>query len=144
MSNVPKSERNESRREFDAVYFKMADDLANCAYNHFGVDQDKYEKNKAFVDDKCRELLATGDLILRYIRIANTYPYTLKDYETRRDCMNRAIGLCYALLTNYQITMHRLKVSDSKYTGDIEDILHMINSLKKWRASDNRFKKELK
>jgi len=34
----------------------------------------------------------------------------------------------------------RLRISDNKYTTNISDVIHMINSLKAWRKSDNKLR----
>lgn len=139
--SVPKGKQNLSKIEFDRLLFKIADSTANIVEIHFGVDYNVYAKHQLYIDDKSREVLQLVDDILRYVRMANAYPTCRAEYETRRDCMTRAIGLCYSILTNYQLVMRRFDVDDDKYVTDIEDIWHFINSLKKWRASDNRFKK---
>lgn len=77
-----------------------------------------------------------------YIRIANSiYPVYQSELEERRLAQDKAIGLCFDLLTKYQLAMHTLKVKDDKYTVEIKHIIHEINCIKKWRMSDsNRFK----
>lgn len=140
--SVPKGRRHKSKIDFDYLFFKVADNTANIVENHFGVDDETYQAHRLYIYDKEREALRLVDEILRYIRIANAYPTCRTEYETRRDCMTRAIGLCYAILTTYQMVMHRFEIDDNKYVTDIEDIWHFINSIKNWRASDNRFKKQ--
>jgi len=140
--SVPKGKQNKSKIEFDNLFFKVANNTANIVELHFGVDDEEYEAHKMYIDDKGRELLQLIDEILRYIRMANAYPTCRMEYETRRDCMTRAIGLCYSILTNYQLVMRRFDIDDNKYVTDIEDIWHFINSVKNWRSSDNRFKKQ--
>ena len=49
----------------------------------------------------------------------------------------------YAILTNLQRVMIRLRVPDNRYTEDIKNLVKMINSLKAWRKSDNRLKATL-
>ena len=67
----------------------------------------------------------------------------MAEWEERRLSMGKAIGTCYAILTQYQRIMMRLRIPDEKYTLDIENIMRMINSLKAWRKSDNRLKSSL-
>ena len=136
--SVPKGKQNKSKTEFDNLFFKVAGNTANIVENHFGVDDETYEAHRLYIDDKGRECLELIDHILRYIRMANAYPTCRTEYETRRDSMTRAIGLCYSILTNYQLVMRRFEIDDNKYVTDIEDIRHFINSVKNWRASDNR------
>lgn len=140
--SVPKGRRNKSKIEFDNLFFKIAEDAANMVENHFGADDETYETHRLYLDDKSREVLSLVNHILRYIRMANVFPTCRTEYETRRDCMSRAIGLCYSILINYQLVMKRFKIDDNKYVTDIENIWHFINSVKNWRSSDNRFKKQ--
>ena len=37
----------------------------------------------------------------------------------------------------------RLRIPDNKYSTDISNVIHMINSLKAWRKSDNKLKDTL-
>ena len=142
--SVPKGRRNKSKIEFDDLFFKVANNTANIVENHFGIGEDVYQQHRLYIDYKSAELLQLVNLILRYIRMANAYPTCQKEYETRRDCVTRAIGLCYSILTNYQLVMKRFDIDDNKYVTDIDDIWHFINSIKNWRASDNRFKNQFK
>ena len=67
----------------------------------------------------------------------------MTEYEERRTNIGKAIGTCYAILTHLQRIMMRLKVNDNKYVEYIETIAKMINSLKAWRKSGNKFKTAL-
>ena len=67
----------------------------------------------------------------------------MTEWEERRVTIGKAIGICYAILTNYQRIMIRLRVPDNKYTMDVRNIMRMINSLKAWRKSDNKLKADL-
>lgn len=140
--SVPKGKRNKSKVDFDDLFFKVANNTANVVENHFGIDEVEYTRHRMYIDYKGAELLQLVNLILRYIRMANAFPTCRKEYETRRDCMTRAIGLCYSILTNYQLVMRRFEIDDNKYVADIDDIRHFINSIKNWRKSDSRFKKQ--
>ena len=77
-----------------------------------------------------------------YIRIANSiYPVYKEELIERRIAQEKAIGLCFDILTKYQLTMTELKVKDDKYVEEIKHLIHEINCLKKWRSSDkDRFK----
>ena len=101
-------------------------------------------KNKTFLDIRSRSLEELTDKLLYHIKIANSiYPLCMAEWEERRLSMGKAIGTCYAILTQYQRIMMRLRIPDEKYTLDIENIMRMINSLKAWRKSDNRMKSSL-
>ena len=97
-----------------------------------------------FLDIRSRTLEDLTDKLLYYIKIANSiYPTCMTEWEERRVTIGKAIGICYAILTNYQRIMIRLRVPDNKYTMDVRNIMRMINSLKAWRKSDNKLKAEL-
>lgn len=90
---------------------------------------------------RCATLEKLTDDLLYNIKVANSiYPFCMAEWEERRLSMGKAIGICYAILTNYQRIMMRLRISDNKYTTNIQDVIHMINSLKAWRKSDNKLK----
>ena len=140
--SVPKGKRNKSKVDFDDLFFTVANNTANVVENHFGIDEVEYTRHRMYIDYKGAELLQLVNHILRYIRMANAFPTCRKEYETRRDCMTRAIGLCYSILTNYQLVMKRFNIDDNKYEADVKAIKHLVNSIKNWRKSDNRFKKQ--
>lgn len=142
--SVPKSKRSKSKRDYDAVYFKVSDDIVDLVTYHFHATDEQYEKYKPYIDEKCEEVLRISDLILKCIRMANSiFPRNISEYWDRRRFMNYAIGLCFDLLTIYQKVMHKLHIPDDKYLHEIEDVGHLINSMKSWRKSDNHFEKEL-
>ena len=66
------------------------------------------------------------------------YPIYQSELEERRLAQEKAIGLCYDVMTKYQLVMHELKVPDDKHTDEIKHLIHEINCLKKWRTSDNK------
>jgi hypothetical protein len=67
----------------------------------------------------------------------------MAEWEERRVEQGKAIGTCYAILTNMQRIMIRLRIPDNKYTLDIKNVMRMINSLKAWRKSDNKLRSKL-
>lgn len=141
---VVKHKQNMSKRKYDETYFIMYETIVNTAENHFHASKEEYEKHQLFIDDKCREILSLADMVLRYIKVANSiYPQDISEYWKRRDAMNHAIGLCYALLTNYQTVLRVIHAPDDKYITEIDNIMHIINSIRNWRQSDSHFKKEL-
>lgn len=142
--SVVKSKRGQSKIEFEQIYFQLADNIDNLVEHDFYADGSLTEKNRTFVDIRSTTLERLTDDLLYYIKIANSiYPTTITEWEERRVSIGKAIGICYAVLTNYQRIMTRLRVPDDKYTTDIRNILRMINALKAWRKSDNRLKASL-
>ena len=140
--SVPKSKRKDSKVEFDNTYFKIYNDCILLIMNKFGAKGDIAQKYATYINAMSIDTLKTINEIGRQIRIANSiFPTCDIEYQERRLSQDKAIGLCYDLLTKYQIIMNILKVSDNKYVAEIEHIIHEINCLKSWRTSDNkRFK----
>ena len=142
--SVVKSKRNQSKIEFEMIFFKIADGVDNMVEHEFYAEGLLAVKNKTFLDIRSRSLEELTDKLLYHIKIANSiYPLCMAEWEERRLSMGKAIGTCYAILTQYQRIMMRLRIPDEKYTLDIENIMRMINSLKAWRKSDNRLKSSL-
>ena len=141
---VEKSKRGKSKVEFEQIYFQLADWIDNLVEHDFYAEGLLAQKNRVFLDIRSRTLEDLTDKLLYYIKIANSiYPTCMTEWEERRVTIGKAIGICYAILTNYQRIMIRLRVPDNKYTMDVRNIMRMINSLKAWRKSDNKLKADL-
>ena len=142
--SVVKSKRGKSNVEFEQIYFQLADGIDNLVEHDFYAEGLLAQKNRLFLDIRSRTLEDLTDKLLYYIKIANSiYPTCMTEWEERRVTIGKAIGICYAILTNYQRIMIRLRVPDNKYTMDVRNIMRMINSLKAWRKSDNKLKADL-
>ena len=138
---VVKGKRNQSKIEFEQLYFSVADAVDDLVEHDFYANKEVVQKNRTFLDIRAKTLEKLTDDLLYYIKIANSiYPICITEWEERRTFIGKAIGVCYALLTHYQRIMMRLKVPDNKYIISIQNIIKMINSLKAWRKSDNRLK----
>ena len=139
--SVVKSKRSQSKIEFEMIYFQVADGVDNLVEHGFYADGLVLQQNRWFINARFQTLQKLTDDLLYHIKIANSiYPTCLMELEERRVSMDKAIGVCYAILTNYQRIMTRLRVPDNKYTLDIKNVMRMINALKAWRKSDNKFK----
>ena len=142
--SVVKSKRGKSNVEFEQIYFQLADGIDNLVEHDFYAEGLLAQKNRVFLDIRSRTLEDLTDKLLYYIKIANSiYPTCMTEWEERRVTIGKAIGICYAILTNEQRIMIRLRVPDNKYTMDVRNIMRMINSLKAWRKSDNKLKADL-
>ena len=142
--SVVKSKRSQSKVEFEMIYFQVADGVDNLVEHDFYAEWDLAQKNRVFLNARYMTLERLTDSLLYYIKIANSiYPICMTEWEERRVSIGKAIGTCYAILTNYQRVMMRLRVPDDKYTTDIRNIIRMINSLKAWRKSDNKLKTQI-
>ena len=142
--SVVKSKRSQSKIEFEMIYFQVADGVDFLVEHDFFAEGELAQKNRVFLDMRSRALEELTDSLLYYIKIANSiYPTCMAEFDERRVNMGKAIGTCYAILTQYQRIMQRLRIPDDKYTMDIKNIARMINSLKAWRKSDNKLKTKL-
>lgn len=142
--SVVKSKRNQSKVEFEMLYFNLANSVDNLIEHNFYAKNDLLERNKVFLEIRYRSLEELTDTLLYHIKIANSiYPTCMAEWEERRVSIGKAIGTCYAILTHYHRIMMRLRIADNKYVNDISLISKMINSLKAWRKSDNKLKVSL-
>ena len=142
--SVVASKRKQSKIEFENIYFKLADNIDNLVEHDFYASKALADKNRVFLEIRCRTLEELTDTLLYHIKIANSiYPTCMTEWEERRTSIGKAIGTCYTILTHYQRIMVRLKIADNKYVDDITNIMRMINSLKAWRKSDNKLKMTL-
>ena len=142
--SVVKPKRNKSGVEFEMILFQLVDGIDNLVEHDFYAEGMLAVKNKMFLDMRSRALEDLTDKLVFYIKIANSiYPQCIAEWEERRVAQGKAIGTCYAILTNMQRIMMRLRIPDNKYTLDIQNIMRMINSLKAWRKSDNKLKTKL-
>lgn len=142
MSSVKANERRKSNVEFDNNYFRVHDDAIRLIQNRFGASDKMNEIFHDYIDEMGLKIYAVIFDIGTHIRIANSiFPHYKSEYEERRLHQDKAIGLCFDLMTKYQLLMRTLRVKDDKYVEEIKRIVHEINCLKKWRTSDyNRFK----
>lgn len=140
--SVKKHDRHESKVEFENAYFTIHDDAIRLIQNSFGGTKEKRIIFKDYLTVSSRKILADILDIGTEIRIANSiYPQSVEEHSERRIHQERAIGLCFDLLTKYQLIMHTVGTKDDKYVNETKHLLHEINCLKKWRTSDNkRFK----
>jgi hypothetical protein len=139
--SVNKGDRRESKVEFDNTYFKVYDDCVRLIECSFGAKGDIKEKKQGYIRAMSDRILKSVCDMGTYIRIANSiYPQYQSELEERRIAQEKAIGLCFDVMTKYQLIMTELKVPDDKHTNEIKNLIHEINCLKKWRESDKRFK----
>ena len=140
--SVNLKDRKESKVEFDNNYFRIHDDAVNLIKNNFGAKNDVIENYKWYISVMTNKIFNDIMDLGTYIRIANSiYSQCSMEYEERRTYQSKAIGLCFDIMTKYQITMQQLHIKDDKFTQEIKHLIHEINCLKKWRMSDvKRFK----
>ena len=137
--SVHKGDRHQSKVEFDNTYFKIYDDCVRLIENQLGAKGEIRESRQLYIRVMSDRIFKSVCDIGTYIRIANSiYPIYQSELEERRLAQEKAIGLCYDVMTKYQLVMHELKVPDDKHTDEIKHLIHEINCLKKWRTSDNK------
>lgn len=142
--SVVKSKRGKSRIEFEMTYFALADGIDNLVENYFWADCDTIQQHKLFIRSRAEAVEQLTDELVYHIKIANSiYPTCYGEWAERRVEIGKAVGTCYAILTNLQRVMMRLRIPDNKYTNDVKNVTKMINSLKAWRKSDNALKSAL-
>lgn len=139
--SVNKIDRRESSVEFDNNYYRIYSDAGKIIDNYFGIKKPLSDMQLARLRTATERIMRVVFDIGTYIRIANSiYPYCLEEKFQRRTAQDKAIGLCFDLLTKYQNIFHEFEVPETKYVDEIKNIRHEINCLKKWRDSDkNRF-----
>lgn len=138
--SVVKGKRNESKVEFDNLYINIYRDAVRLINNQFGASERTREIYATYIREMSYKILDLVVDIGMHIRIANSiYPKTRLEYETRRTEQGIAIGMCYNLLTQYQLVMYTLGAKDDKFRNESDLVIKEINCLKKWRTSDNRF-----
>ena len=83
--------------------------------------------------------------LVYHIKVANAlFPTTNAELTERRIEQDKAIGVCFDILTLYEMAMHKLKVKEDMGVMEIKNIKHQINAIKSWRKSDNKRFKDLK
>lgn len=140
--SVPVGKRNESKIEFDNTYYKVYDDSCDMVDKRFGATAKQQIVKIDYIQAQSESLMKYTSRLLYYIRLANSlYPTNSREYEERRLNMDLAIGVCYAIVTLYQLTFHRLHINEQRYVYVLQNLQHEINCIKAWRKSDNkRFK----
>lgn len=135
--SVNRSDRRESKVQFDATYFKVYDDAVRMVENGFYAKGNQKER-KSYIAYMANAIMRSVTDLGMHIRIANSiYPMYKAELIERRMHQEKAIGLCFDILTKYQLAMSELRVADDKHTNEIRNLVHEINCLKKWRSSDN-------
>lgn len=104
--------------------------------------------SKFFIDHECSVILDILRQISKEFTIANSIypsnktPSLLTEYCQRRNHLNEAIGLCYALKQEIQYVIRALPVDINKYKLYDDLINKQIALYKGIRKADNRFIKK--
>ena len=142
--SVPKNRRRKSSADFEMIYFRLVDGVDELIAHDFFAEGGLAERNRTFLNIRCESLQRFTDDLLYYIQIANSiYPQCEAELNERRLAQDKAVGVCFAILTTLQRILQRLRVPGCKYVMDVKNIEQMINSLKAWRKSDNRLRTKI-
>ena len=174
MSDIPKSERSESRlraqhKAHQIRKMIMAELMASFAYSqkkqekHIRAmtDHIKDQKTKEDTSEKIRQLEEDFDVwfikrerdkvadlcegIAHHLRKANTiWPDYMAEFTERRLELDRAMECCNALQDELQYISEILPADKNKYMAIVLEVETEFNWIKSLRQSDNRFLKHLK
>ena len=112
--SVPKSRRKKSSVDFEMVYLRLVDGIDELMAHDFFAEGLLADKNRTFLQIRCESLQRYTDDLLQYIKMANSiYPQCLAELDERRLAQDKAIGVCYAILTVLQRILMRLRVNSS-------------------------------
>lgn len=129
--------RREGKRTYDYLFFKMQDDAIRITDNNFSASKEMRELRTEYISSMKETILKEVSYIGTHIRKAySIYPKNSSQLSDRQTEQQKAIGLCYDLLLRYQGAMKELQVPDDKYLIEIENVIHEINSLEKWKERD--------
>ena len=125
---------------------KSYDELSDDQKHHYKIRKSRHESFEIwYIQDRRDCIMDCLRNIQEYITVANsTYPEYMEELIERRIYQDKAIGQCYRLLQELQYTMETLPVNINKYIPFADSIEREIALLKKWRKSDNKFKKKFK
>ena len=174
MSDIPKSERSESRLEAQHKAYKIRKMITAELMTSFASSQKKHEKHiqamtehikneeeRKATAQKIRELEEDFDTwfirkerdrildlvqgISSHLRAANTiWPTYKAEFVERRLEMDRALECCNMLQDELQYLVEALPADVNKYTAIVLELDQEFNLIKALRQSDNRFLKHLK
>lgn len=174
MSDIPKSERTESRLKAQHMAYQVrtritAELMATFAYSQKRQEAHIRKMVQHVQDPEAREEMAkvireqeedfdswfikrerdhVADLcrgISPHLRAANTiWPTYMNEFLERRLELDRAMECCNQLQDELQYIAETLPADKNKYTGIVLDVEHLFNTIKALRQSDNRFLKHIK
>lgn len=138
MSNIPKSERKPTKKDFFDKSIDVRKKVVECIVFDFSDDD--------FVKQRIRNDIYRAMQDMTYcISQANTiYITNMYEYNERRRYMTRAIGDCEYSIQEMQYAIRCYGAKASKYEHLIDDIESLIKSIKNWRKSDNEVLKRIK
>lgn len=141
---TPKGERNVSKNEFDALYYKIHDDAEDMIEHGFRAKNEIVQANADYISIAGRKLRSFVWDMINNVKLANAlYPTTHEELVERRLAQDRALGNCASILTLYDMVMQKLNVRGDMGVEEIKHVSHEINAIRAWRSSDNKRFKDL-
>ena len=142
---TPKGERNISKEEFDAIYYRICDDAEDMITHNFRASKETAYEHQIYIAAAAKALRAAYWDLVYHIKVANAlYPTTTEELTERRIHQETAIGICFDIQTLYELVLHKLKVKNDMGVVEIKHVQHQINAIRAWRKSDNRRFKHLR
>lgn len=156
MSNIKKSERQESKLEVFHKMYKVRSEITVLVMNKFYISSTKIQKliNK---DERLKEniyeyinlqiqimskrLIELSVNITSFLKIAFTInPVNKQELDERRVNLTKAMANCNALQDELQYIAETLYVDINKYTSLVLEIQQVFLLIKKIRQMDNKLK----
>lgn len=118
------------------------DELDEKEKEYFDKLKAKYDSYESwFIQEMKTAILTDMRDITSEVFMANSiYPTMREELIERRIHQDRALGYCSRLQQNLFTVIMELPVDHNKYTRLAKEIDNEIRLIKKWRASDNRFR----
>lgn len=118
------------------------DELDEKEKEYFDKLKAKYDSYESwFIQEMKIAILTDMRDITSEVFMANSiYPTMREELIERRIHQDRALGYCSRLQQNLFTVIMELPVDHNKYTRLAKEIDNEIRLIKKWRASDNRFR----
>lgn len=174
MSDIPKSERTESRLEAQHIAYAVRRRITAELMASFAYSQERQEKHIRKMTEHIKDPSERADVtalireteedfdswfimrerdhiadlcrgICLHLRAANTiWPTYMSEFQERRLELDRAMMHCNMLQDELQYLMETLPADANRYTPIVLDVAKLFNVIKALRQSDNRFLKHIK
>ena len=136
--DIVKAEKRLSKR-FGGKSFDELDEKQQAYYLRLKKRWEAFDE--WFIEDERKVITNCLRAITREVYMANSiYPTVREELVDRRLHQDRAIGLCYTLVQELQYAIETLPVDVDQYLRFGEAIQTVINLIKGWRKSNNKFK----
>ena len=112
---------------------------------HFGLSADELNAEWLYICDTERNLRRLAIRLNELIATADSiYPVTFPEYEERRLCQTKAMGICNTIKLQVQLFLIEKNFNINRYYNLIKYCDKEYNCIKEWRKSDNRLLPKIK